>query len=64
MAWLHENLEEFKNAILFTARQNRLSPVIVEKDYYVTLVLKGLKERLPFADQNGEGRIESKSRPQ
>ena len=48
MAWLHENQEEFKNAVLFTAEQNRLSPAIVEKDYYVTLILKGLKDRLPF----------------
>lgn len=48
MAWLHENQEEFKNAILFAADQNRLSPAIVEKDYYVTLILKGLKDRLPF----------------
>ena len=48
MAWLHENTEEFKNAVLFAADQNRLTPAAVEKDYYVTLILKGLKERLPF----------------
>ena len=48
MAWLHENREEFGNAVLFTAEQNRLAPAAVEKDYYVTLILKGLKERLPF----------------
>ena len=46
MAWLHENKEEFRNAVLFAAEQNRLAPAAVEKDYYVTLILKGLKERL------------------
>ena len=48
MAWLHENKEEIRNAILFAAAQNRLAPAAVEKDYYVTLILKGLKDRLPF----------------
>ncbi len=48
MVWLHENKEEFRNAILYTADQNHFAPDIVEKDYYVTLILKGLKERLPF----------------
>lgn len=48
MAWLHENREEFKNAVLYAAETNKLTPVVVEKDYYVTLILKGLKERLPF----------------
>ena len=48
MAWLHENKEEFRNAVLFTAEQSRLAPVAVEKDYYATLILKGLEERLPF----------------
>ena len=48
MAWLHENKEEFKNAVLFSADRNRLAPAVVEKDYYVTLILKGLKEHLPF----------------
>ena len=46
MAWLHDNKEEFRNAVLFAAEQNRLAPAIVEKDYYATLILKGLKERL------------------
>lgn len=48
MAWLHEDKEEFKNAVLFAAEQNQLVPVIVEKDYYVTLILKSLNDRLPF----------------
>lgn len=48
MAWLHENKEEFRNAVLFAADQNRLATAAVEKDYYLTLILEGLKERLPF----------------
>ena len=48
MVWLHDNKEEFRNAVLFSADQNRLAPTAVEKDYYVTLILKGLKARLPF----------------
>lgn len=46
MAWLHEDREEFKNAVLFTADRNRITPAAVEKDYYVTLILNGLKDRL------------------
>jgi predicted nucleotidyltransferase component of viral defense system len=48
MVWLHDNKEEFRNAVLFAADQSRLPPAAVEKDYYVTIILKGLKERLPF----------------
>lgn len=48
MAWLHENREEFKNAVLYAAQTSKALPVVVEKDYYVTLILKELKERLPF----------------
>ena len=47
MAWLHENREEFKNAVLYAAETNKLTPVVVEKDYYVTLILKGLKDVIP-----------------
>ncbi|MBQ5953038.1 MAG: nucleotidyl transferase AbiEii/AbiGii toxin family protein [Lachnospiraceae bacterium] len=48
MAWLHENKEEFRNAVLYTAEKEKLIPAVIEKDYYVTLILKGLKEKLPF----------------
>ena len=48
MALLHENRSEFENAVLYTAEQNKITSAVVEKDYYVTLILKGLKERLPF----------------
>lgn len=48
MVWLHENKEEFRNAVYFSAERNRQMPAAVEKDYYVTFILKGMKERLPF----------------
>lgn len=47
MAWLYENREEFRNAVNYTAQKIGYQAAIVEKDYYVTLILKGLEERLP-----------------
>ena len=48
MAWLHENREEFRNAVNFAAGEIGYQPAIIEKDYYVTLILKGLAGRLPY----------------
>ena len=48
MVWLHKNKDEFKNAVMYTADKVKMSPAVIEKDYYVTLVLKGLNERLLF----------------
>ncbi len=48
MSLLHENREEFRNAVYFTAGNAGSPPDVVEKDYYVTLTLKRLAERLPF----------------
>lgn len=48
MAWLHENREEFRNAVNFTAKEIGYQAAIVEKDYYVTMILKGLTERLSY----------------
>ena len=48
MAWLHDKKDEFKDAVYFTAGQTGYTPSAVEKDYYVTLILKGLAARLPF----------------
>ena len=47
MAWLHETKDEFRNAVLFAAEQNRLAPAAVEKDYYVTLLLKEIVSSNP-----------------
>lgn len=48
MAWLHEDKNTFKDAVYFTANQNNVTPAVVEKDYFVTMILQGLANRLPF----------------
>lgn len=48
MAYLHENKEEFKNAIHLASQQFNILPIIVEKDYYVTIILRELAQRLSY----------------
>lgn len=48
MAFLHENREAFEDAVNHTRDVTGFTSVIIEKDYYVTMILKGLSERLPF----------------
>lgn len=48
MAWIHENKEEFLNVISVASERYGVSPSTIEKDYYVTLILKGLVNRLEF----------------
>ena len=36
MAYLHENIEEFTNAVNLASEQYSILPVVAEKDYYVT----------------------------
>ena len=48
MAYLHENREEFSNAVNLASEQFHILPVVAEKDYYVTMILRGLATRLPF----------------
>ena len=43
---LHENKEDFTEAVQAVSRGLNISPALVEKDYYVTLVLKRLNEEL------------------
>ena len=45
---LHENKVLFKQSIAFTAQQMKILPIYVEKDYWVTYVL-----RLIFQDAIG-----------
>lgn len=43
--YLHkENKELFRDAILLTSQKSEISEDIVEKDYYVTLILKKLSQ--------------------
>ena len=48
MAYLHEDKEEFINAVNLSSEYFHILPVIVEKDYYVTMILRELSERQGF----------------
>lgn len=48
MEFLHNNKEQFEEAINLTVYQTGISPVAVEKDYYVTMILRLLAEKMPF----------------
>ena len=54
MAYLHENKEEFTNAVNLASEYFHILPIIVEKDYYVTMILRELSERLGFVVFKGE----------
>lgn len=43
---LHENKEDFTEAVQTVSRGLNISPALVEKDYYVTLVLKRINEEV------------------
>ena len=43
---LHENPEVFEELILATASELRIPTSVVEKDYFVTIVLKLLTSRI------------------
>lgn len=44
---LFRSEQEFHDAIIATADYYKVSPAIVEKDYFVTVVLERLKEKIP-----------------
>lgn len=46
--YLHENKDDFLEAIATVASAKGITSQIVEKDYYVTLLLRLLAENLPF----------------
>lgn len=48
MAYLHENKEEFKNAVNLASEYFHILPIIAEKDYYVTMILRELSKRQDF----------------
>lgn len=48
MAYLHENREEFTNAVNLASEHFHILPIIAEKDYYVTMILRELSERQDF----------------
>ena len=48
MEYLHNRKEEFINAVNLASEYFHILPVIVEKDYYVTMILRELSERQGF----------------
>ena len=48
MAYLHKDKEEFINAVNLASEYFHILPMIVEKDYYVTMILRELSERQGF----------------
>lgn len=48
MEYLHKNRRAMADAVNLTSNQRKTSPSIVEKDYYVTMVLRELAKRTPF----------------
>lgn len=44
---LYESIQDFKDAIITTSAYYNVSPSIVEKDYFVTIILKKLNEKIP-----------------
>lgn len=48
MVYLHENREEFTNAVNLASEYFHILPIIAEKDYYVTMILRELSERQDF----------------
>ena len=48
MAFLHNDKEQFSDAITLTAYQTGVMAQAIEKDYYVSLILRKLAQRIPF----------------
>lgn len=48
MAFLHENKDEFANAVNMASERYGILPAVAEKDYYVTMILRELSERMDF----------------
>ena len=48
MVYLHNDKEQFAEAINLTVYKSGLPEEVVEKDYYVTMILRYLSEKLPF----------------
>lgn len=48
MEYLHNNIEQFQDAIAIAYEQTGIMPQAIEKDYYVTMLLKVLAEKMPY----------------
>lgn len=48
MEYLHNQKEQFREAIELVAYQKGIAPDVVEKDYYVTVILRELSKQIPY----------------
>ena len=48
MVYLHNDKNAFTDALNHTRVMTGIITTVIEKDYYVTMILKGLSERLPY----------------
>lgn len=48
MMYLHKNNEQFLNAIELAYEQTGIMAQAIEKDYYVTMLLRLLSEKMPY----------------
>lgn len=48
MTYLHNDAQIFEDAVMLAARQAGIIAPAIEKDYYVTLLLRSLSQKLPY----------------
>lgn len=48
MVYLHEDREQFKEAVDIAAYQYGIMAQAIKKDYYVTMILRLLSQEMPF----------------
>ena len=48
MEYLHNETNLFKEVLALTSNKLHISEQIIEKDYYITIILKNLAQKLPF----------------
>ena len=48
MAYLHNNKDQFQDAIELAYEQTGIMAQAIEKDYYVTMLLRLLSEKMPY----------------
>lgn len=48
MAYLHNNKEQFRDAIALAYKQIGVMEQAVEKDYYITMLLRLMAQKMPY----------------
>lgn len=52
MAYLHSDREQFRDAIDLAYEQTGVMVQAIEKDYYVTMLLRLLAQRMPYSESS------------